>query len=384
MPQAFVHLDQTLLQACADSLVLTPNERLRRELLRGYALHRQNSGEHAWPTPRIFSLNTFLERRYVLARQRDPVLPTLLSSEAESLLWQRIVPPETRQLVRLAGGAWQLAIGWGIKLDERNFSHTDDARNFLAWARQARRELQETSSITRAELPEMLSEIAQPPPEALTCIEFEALPPAQLAYLDQLEAMGCRIERRRVKTTRSAPPKRVELATERDEVNACAQWCRTILESAGDVRIGVVIPDLGNRYHGVARQFGAALNPDGDTNLYDLGGGTCLADQPIWSIAHRWLRFCFLHQPHENVSRLLTSPYLDLPAIKHFPATLPDRFSIHTLTRKLNREQIDGRYFDIDKRVEQTRGEHAFSGWVRHFLDVLILSGWSAVTAGST
>ena len=377
MPHAFVHLDQALFQACAEVVVLTPNERLRRELLRGYALQRQTAGDTAWPTARIFSLNTFLERRYLLARQRDPTLPSLLSSEAESLLWQRIVPTEARAFAGLARDAWQLAIGWGINFDERNFSHTDDARNFLHWVRQVRRELKETQSITWAELPGMLGELEREVPVALTCIEFEALPPSQLGYLDQLEVRGCRIERCRVKTIRSAAAKRVELATEQDEINACAQWCRTILQSTADAQIGVVIPDLGSRYHAVARQFGAVLNPDGNTDLFDLGGGTHLAEQPIWMNAYRWLRFCFEHQPHNIVTRLLTPPYLDLPVVAELPATLPDQFSLHTLTRALGRENVDSRFIAIDERVRQTRTEHAFSAWVRHFLDVLALSGWN-------
>ncbi|MCZ6642689.1 MAG: hypothetical protein O7F71_14010, partial [Gammaproteobacteria bacterium] len=229
MPHAFVHLDQALFQSCVDSIVLTPNERLRRELLRGYARKQQDAGEKAWPTAQVFSLNTFLERRFRLARQRDPHLPALLSSEAESLLWQRIVPIEARDLVGLAQGAWQLAIGWGIGFDEQNFAHTDNARSFLGWVRKVRRDLADTGSITRAELPGALVEIEQGVPESLICLEFEALPTSQLAYLDRLEVLGCRIEQRRVKTIRAAPAKRVDLITVRAEINACAQGCRTVL-----------------------------------------------------------------------------------------------------------------------------------------------------------
>ena len=384
MPHAFVHLDPALFQACVDSIVLTPNERLRRELLRGYARKRQDGGDKAWPTAQVFSLVAFLEQRYGLARQRDPTLPRLLTSEEESLLWQRIVPAEARDLVALARDAWQLAMGWGIDFDEQNFAHTDNARSFLTWVREVRRELTETASITRAELPGALVEIEQRVPESLICLEFEALPPSQLAYLDRLEALGCRIEQRRVKTVRAATVKRVELATERDEINACAQWCRTVLAASSDVQIGVVIPNLSSRYHAVARQFDAVLNPDGITHLYDLGGGTHLAEQPIWTVAHRWLQFCFERLAHDGVRRLLTSRYFDLPVVKQLPVSLPDQFSLHALIREWQQTSIDPRFVAVDERARQTCEEHTFAEWVRHFVDVLALSGWSAVAAGST
>ncbi|MCZ6641608.1 MAG: PD-(D/E)XK nuclease family protein, partial [Gammaproteobacteria bacterium] len=227
-------------------------------------------------------------------------------------------------------------------------------------------------------------EIEQGVPESLICLEFEALPTSQLAYLDRLEVLGCRIEQRRVKTIRAAPAKRVELITERDEINACAQWCRTVLAANIDVQVGVVIPNLSSRYHAVARQFDAVLNPDGSTNLYDLGGGTQLAEQPMWRVAHRWLQFCFERQVHDSVSRLLTSTYFDLPDVEPLPVTLPEQFSLHALVREWKQTSIDPRFVAIDERVRQTREEHTFSEWVRHFLDVLALSGWGAVDANST
>jgi hypothetical protein len=390
VPDPFVHLSPELLDACRRGTVLTPTERLRRELVGAYDAAMAARGCGAWPSADAFSLDGWFSHLHRSARAEDPSLPRLLDGTAELLLWQATAPAGQEALAALARDAWALARQWRMPLDERALGRTENGRLFRTWAREFTHALAERHAATRAELPGLLSERWAGRPEHVCCFAFESTPVAVRACLASLEAAGTTVtwlddsglprgdspdrEHQRVW--------RLELPDRRAEIGAAAQWCRDLLMRDPRARIGVVVPDLAGRYQAVERQFAAWLEPvgsAGDRRAFDLAGGTPLSDQAVWREAERWLRFCFDRLPAAEARRMLAGTYLSLPALPGLPAELPETFTLADVAA-LGR---DPEWRRLSHACPSGGEQRPFDSWLERFRQALEQAGWTGRGAGS-
>ena len=96
MPHAFVHLCPELADAVTRSLVLTTNERLRRNLVRAFNDAQLAAGRTVWPTPRVQTMTGYLGSLYHDRRATAPDLPILLGVESEYQLFRSTAPEGAR------------------------------------------------------------------------------------------------------------------------------------------------------------------------------------------------------------------------------------------------------------------------------------------------
>ena len=64
MPAAFAHIPIHL-DDIADSLVITPNERLAREFSNAFDLSKLNAGATVWPSLQCMSLRRFWQQQFL-------------------------------------------------------------------------------------------------------------------------------------------------------------------------------------------------------------------------------------------------------------------------------------------------------------------------------
>lgn len=383
MPHAFVHLYPELADAITGSLVLTTNERLRRNLIRAYNDAQLAAGRTVWPTPRVQTLNAYLGILYQSHRAAIPGLPLLLGAEPEYQLFRATAPEGAADLSPLAQQAWNLCHQWQIPLDHRAFAESENGQTFADWCERVRRRLSNLNAITRAELP-LVPGLVSPEP-VLFCLAFEQLPSAQEAWLENQPG-----ERRdlspRAPEQRKPRAHRTSFASSQEELSAAAQWARRTLEADPyNARIGVVIPDLAHRYEAVLRQFTAVLDPRLDTGtqgVLDIGGGMPLAEQPIWQPARDWLALCFDRLPVVRARQCFLSSYLSLPDLAALPVEIPPTLNLLQLHRVTGLDELEP---EIPALVRQEGdGKRRLLDWIVLFRQTLQMAGWTGQQAGST
>ncbi len=382
MPQAFVHLHPELESAVQRSLVLTTTERLRRNLIRGFNDAQLAAGRSAWPTPRVQTIGGYLGILYGALRRHDPDLPVLIGAEAEYALFRATAPAGATELVPLAREAWALCQQWGIPIESTTFGATENGLTFAEWSDRLKRRLENLHAITRAELATVPQLRSNEP--LISCLAFEQVPATvtdwlqrqtgTVTYLAPMEPSG-----------RGTSAQQMSFDTPEEELAAVSRWTRRLLEARSDrARIGVIVPDLGNRYGAVLRQFTAELDPmlaTGTQGLIDIGGGTPLRTQPIWQPARDWLALCFDRLGVERTRVCLNSPYLNLPRIPALPVQIAPTLSLYELVRQMDLPELGPELLTSVRTLHGT--EQPLAAWIHAFRAVLTLAGWTGQGAGS-
>ncbi|MDH5222350.1 MAG: PD-(D/E)XK nuclease family protein [Betaproteobacteria bacterium] len=309
--------------------VVTPNARLARELAREFDAGQAAKGLAVWETADILPLPSFAERLYEDALYSDQAakLPILLTDAQAQALWEAAIR-ESRwgeallavpQAAAEAERAWALAQGWRIDGALASFPGNDDARAFAEWAKDYARRCVKAGATDRARLPDvvapLLKEEALRRPKLLVLYSFDELKPQDRDFLDAcgkagIELRACAPERRSGKAAKRAYP------SARAELCAAAEWARARLEE-GAKRVGVVVPQLGERRKEVARVFARTLHPGHNLPAaeqrslpFNISLGAPLDDYPLARAALSILELSTGEIPFEQASRLIRSPMI--------------------------------------------------------------------------
>ena len=106
----------------------------------------------------------------------------------------------------------------------------------------------------------------------------------------------------------------VTAADEAEELRACAQWIRDLLNTHPEAQVGVIVPGLEGERAEVDRIFREILAPEleqisSGAGPYEFSVGTPLAATPLVLVALDLLQWMHEALPLDRVSRLLLSPY---------------------------------------------------------------------------
>jgi probable DNA repair protein len=384
--------------------VVTPNRRLAQELAREFDEGRIAAGDIVWETADILPLSSFVQRLYEDALYSDIAarLPLLLTGAQSQVLWEATirasewggallaVPQAAGDCVR----AWELAHAWRIAGGLANFPGNDDATAFLDWSREYARRCEREGNTDAARLADvvapLLAEAALRKPKLLVAYAFDQLTPQERDFLDACEKAG--IDVRSCAPDRKAghgPTLRV-FPSAREELDSCAQWARSRLEG-GAQRIGVVVPDLGQRRKEVARVFARTLDPG--HNLpgaerralpFNISLGAPLADYPLARAALSILELAAGEIPFEQASRLVRSPFIagasgEMAARALLDAKLRERAPARVALGKLVglvercpvlRQRLEA-LFAVPKPDSGSPHD-----WGRHYTDLLAAAGF--------
>ena len=315
--------------------VVAATVRLWRELRREFDAAQVASGRVVWDTPEILPLDAWLGRcfrEWLYARPRERPIQLLRLSE-ERAIWEDIVrsSPEGGALLQIAATAdvafeaWNLACRWRLPFDATEWNDTGDSEAFHGWAMEYLRRLDRKRWLSNAQLAAFLAERVDDGeisvPERIVLAGFLERTPVENKLFKAFEGAGCAIEDREAEVGGEAMSAsggvRLDLADREAEIQAVAVWARRRLEEAslenrGDLKIGVVVPDLGSCRTHIDRVLAevfhpdARLRPDLDPHrLFNISLGPRLRDYPLVDAALRILSFKPQDNAIEEIGRLL-------------------------------------------------------------------------------
>ena len=310
--------------------VVTPNRRLAQELAREFDARQAAQDLKVWETADILPLSAFAERLYEDALYSDLAvsLPLLLSDTQAHALWEAAIRASRWGEALLAvpqaaadcARAWELAHAWRIAGALGSFPGNDDANAFAEWSKDYAKRCEREGNTDAARLADvvapLLKESALRKPRLLVAYAFDVVTRQQQDFFDAcskqgIEVRSCAPDRR----VGQRPTVRV-FPSAREELCAAAAWARARFE-AGAQRIGVVVPELGQRRKQVLRVFSRTLDPA--HNLpgaaqkalpFNLSLGAPLADYPLVKAALSILELAADQIPFEQASRLVRSPFI--------------------------------------------------------------------------
>ena len=292
--------------------VVTPNQRLAHRLTLDFDDYQLARGLTSWEAADILPFGAFVERLWedALYSDRGERLPLLLTAAQEQHLWERILVAADLLIVPQAAGqcreAWRLLHAWRIPAGPGN----EDALAFAQWSAAYRKQTE--GEIDAARLPELmaghLEEVKKP--ALVIAYGFDVMPPQTRDFLARFDWTECApppIEGRAV---------RASFPSAKQELETAARWARARLE-AGAQRIGVVVPELGQRRAEVVRIFSRVMHPgyhlpgQAATPLpFNISLGRPLAAYPLVDAALTLLELAFTPIEFARASHLIRSPFL--------------------------------------------------------------------------
>ncbi|MEE9321144.1 MAG: PD-(D/E)XK nuclease family protein [Granulosicoccus sp.] len=309
------------------AVLLTVNQRLARHHVAQHAAWQQAQGRSWWQTPAILPWQSWLvslhDEALATGLTRRVRLPAILQQQR----WrQALVKDHSTVLLDIdaaaqsARQAWATSCLWACRNDSDAYlSH--DQYTWQRWCDDYRAGCKHDQLVDDAELADHLRTLissdasAWTLPERLLLDGFLTLAPQQQALIETLTAAG-------VEVIKSSPQPKAELRRDvhdddQRELLAVASEMRQVLDKDFTQRLGVVIPDLQQRRAVVMRAFDRVFFP-GKSPLaiaaigrpYDISLGLPLADTAIVNTALMLLRLVTRGIEGNELSALLTSPYL--------------------------------------------------------------------------
>jgi len=322
----------------AGATVVTGNARLARSLAGEFDRRMLASGAAAWPTPAVLPLQTWLVALYEEAALRVPdPLPRVLTAEQEEQVWAAIIRGDRREdrggqpaaplrfeaTARRARQSWERVREFQLSIADGRFGLSENPEAFRRWAQRFAACSRERAEIPAADLPArllpLLAEGRCPLPAQLLLAGFYEPTPAQQALVTALSDAGCATEWISL-SGESGNAVRLRADDPRHEVGLAADWARGLLEKQPQLRLGIVVPDLGARRAALAQALRRALDPASllpgagpAPRPWNLSLGRPLAGYPVVATALRLLGLTRSPAETEALGLLLLSPHWALP-----------------------------------------------------------------------
>ncbi len=309
--------------------MVTASRRLAREVMLHFA-DLQSKREAVWQRPDVLPWPDWIRtlwQEMLWAGQGSAAL-RLLGNGQFQLVWEQVVFRsegdsllQTRAAARQAAKAWELALEWQLPWRKAREFASEDAARFLDWAGEYRRICKAAGWIDQTRLADLLAdqladESSLRLPGLLTLAGFDELTPQQQRLSDVLEQCGTTVTRWLPARTQGAVTKR-SAADAPAELTAAANWCCETLQADPGCSIGVVVPDLSERYEEVGRVFADVLSPgdcEGQSEtiepVFSISAGPPLARQPMVHTALGLVGVAAAVPSWAQASQLLRSRFL--------------------------------------------------------------------------
>lgn len=401
MPDSFAHIPHQHLECFEQSLILTPNERLARELSIAFDHAMVESNRRAWTTLNCQSLRRFWLDLHGALKDAGLTTTWILPEHLINTRFHQAAPEGMESQCLAVVEAWKLVRRYGIDLDSSQMQTSRNAY-FGEWCHNAEPD-PDSQEIVEADLPALLSQhiddlvpLIEAPP---LLVDIEHLAPSEARFF---EALDDRIQpgvallthhvwhpRFDAKLGLSPGPVDEETVasdsefrsyeTPEHELMAASQWCKQVLQSSPAARIGVVIPNLDAQYDRVLRQFSATLSPESQSSapIFDISGGKSLVSQPVWR--HARILLDWIRQPADQatLAPLLNSPFLSLPWCSGLKSAWPRRARRQLRINAFAGESDAGALLAL---VAALPSRARIDRWITHLRELLSLTQWPMTT----
>ncbi len=308
--------------------LVTPTSRLSRHLSNHFAQVQLSQGKQAWESPSILPWSAWLEnlqRQLVPERENETYI---LNPHQQINLWTGIIRESeySQQLLQVTSvarqvmQAWELVHQWQLPLFPGDIYINQDAYAFQYWADCYLKTCEERGWMDEARFPDLVARQLQGVQgcAALKCVfvGFDEIYPQQSSLLENLRSQGAEIVVHETRENASRVQS-VTFTDELEEINAVANWARTVLTSGEDETIGIIIPGLAqsrglvmDALDDVLMSENVLKHEDPENRPYSVALGQPLSRYPLIVTAFRILQLLHAQLSLEDISGLVLSPWI--------------------------------------------------------------------------
>lgn len=384
-------------------LILTPNNRLRSKILQAWGDYQQANNVSVWPTPRIVVIEQWFTQQWQLlqAHGYPDSAQAILSSEQQRVLWESITADcglmQTDAVAKQAANAYATLIRWNQPVTASRIDQTINPQ-FIQWIQTFQQRVEQLQCITPEESMSIIGnafaqkQLKQEP--SIHLLGFDDIAPLLQTQLDKASP-----DVRFLSSPTDSPQhlQRVEYENSDSEMQAAAQWSRSIIEQSTreqtPVRIGIIVPNLGKCRQQVERAFSSEFEAhsfDPNTERYTLpfnfSAGTPLGDTPLITAALQLLKLQEQQGREQEwdvefLSHCLLSPFwgrytVELESRSALVSKLQSLgiFTISGDTLRYWAEKIDSQYRDTQAQdntstnnTDETHTQHGLFNYLHAF-----------------
>jgi ATP-dependent helicase/nuclease subunit B len=375
----------------SDTLVLTPNSRLARFLLRQYQNIQTASN---CPTPKILPINRWLGQCYQdwLFTTEEPL--NLLTANQELFIWEVIIRRDDRSIFQPAQTAQSCIQAYEF-LQQANLSLVQvsafgniDVATFVSWAIQFEEHCQQHQLICKAKLAQLINDAFLKKqlsmPTNIYLVSFDDFSPTIVSLLETLKNNGSKITLQALQVAAQSEQQIISLDID-DEISTMAQWVKKIHEQHPNATITCIVPKLNNLRPQLLQTF-QSLFVEG---IYNISGGYSLVQAPIIKTALQVLQLNPYAVDYQHYTILLTSPF-----IEHYLTEYNARALFDSELRDINEPQLSWQFLlskasknntltNFSKQLEQylqlrkeAPKKQTLLQWGEYFLTLLTAIGW--------
>lgn len=308
-----------------NNLILTANSRLTRVLQDTADQHYREGGSQVWETPHILPLMSWLTQQF---HQHNTTGLILLTDFQEQCVWENIIAQSKStpallhpaELATLVKEAYTTLTLWQIPLDALEPYHAQrEVTCLIEWITAFDAQCAENNWIATAALPHYLQTYDQQNPislpDKIILSGFDTLNPS-------IEKLFAQFKRRVPLsmdefTVPDAQAHHIILDDTESELMTMAKWMKAQWKKNPAIKLGCVIPELGNMRASVERMMTQVfcienMLPTTEIHYppFNISAGQALSEHNMIHIALTILHWCHRPLPIEEIAGILQSPYL--------------------------------------------------------------------------
>lgn len=375
--------------------LLTPNRRLTAVITKKFNEYQIAQNKKVWPTIDSLPLYpSWLERTWKQYSLRDiQQHKLLLSSNQESVLWEKIVREEAIQFnllhitdaAKAAKTAWETLKRWQIKLNDPALTITENSRAFLTWAHLFQETCSQHHWIDQHSLCDLIIEKIHKnfikAPEHLILIGFTEIPPQYQYLLRVCEEQGSLIEYEQLDTKHKSASC-VGLTDNENELLAMARWAKAWFDRKPASSIGCIIPNLDALREAALRIFSNVFQ---NKEAFNISAGKTLTAYPIIQTALKLLSLNDKPIPFHELSQIFRSPFMGESEREQYKRANLDahlrQSNIHSLTLsdpKIKQfcPHLATRFDNYLQRRKECETVQTLQAWTHIIVELLTLLGW--------
>lgn len=304
-----------------DTLILTPNRRLLRHMTKRW---QQQTSDDVRKTPKLYALDDWLLETWLQALDASALaFPAVwLNRQQEMGLWSQVLEQNGTidhlinpvSLAQDVAGAYRTLKQWNLTLSDIQESNPHTER-LQTWIADFESTTQQRGLVTREQAIEQLIECRAIRPQAQVILYgFDDIPPqiTRLIHSFSDDLITRDAEHHAPQSTSVIQP----CQSHEGEILASAQWAKSQIEQSCAQRIGIIVPDLGQRRSLVERIFSEVFEPAHClpeiarfTLPFNFSAGQPLGAMPVIADALQLLKLNFQTQPIDKLIGLLNSPF---------------------------------------------------------------------------
>lgn len=389
----------------AGAIVVTPNNRLARDLALRFDASRRARGDAAWASAQSLPWALWLDRLWLGAlASRANAGRVLLDMGSARELWYAIVKAERTALLNPRGAArhamdaWTQFHAWRAASESLQAAaadgHGDDVATFATWAQRYQRRLDALAAIDPVQLPDALAEAAPriaPSSPPIVLHGFLTMTPQQRRLVAALRSGGIVIDEHASEDRVAASRQRTACPTPALEIARALTFARGRVTQNPAARVAIVVANLHERRNDVIAlaeeilcpERLLALQPDA-SRPYGVSLGEPLAATPIIACALDLIALACGHVDATAAAALLRAPFLPDAGAQWMRRAVAEREWRETGRRDVGWFDVVAALRGIDPALHQrfsvaalpTRTARLPREWARVWSDWLDALGW--------